>query len=499
MIRRLTRSLSLALAFLVIACTPPSGDDAAVENLPPQTHISVGFFRADSTSPDTMDLTISRVGLSWWGEDADGWIDHYQYRWQNDIDSLGQPYWTNSESESDTFVVRLEQDTMLVRFEVRAWDNRGLVDPSPAVTTFPAYNQKPRLDWVAQSQEILNPGFTADTSWTFPYNSFHFNAWDMDGNETITEVVWALDDTTNWAVLPEGMRAIRLDPEALTPGTSHRIFIKAKDNVNAWSDLLTYPRASDTTSTGDSQVWMVGDLAGDLLMILDNSDPSEAEPFLKAGLSGMGYEENVNYTWWHATNWIPYDEEDLIAVFDEFPMIFWASWRVTQLEDVCGSLDRYQANGGHLLITTTDVGYFSTSWELPFLYDAVCVPIDSLTHQRRTLWHPVNGHEDPLTPAEGFADRYPTLYVTERISFQGSHPADLYFGFVPDDSCAVELFFVPENPEDPEDNPRITVGARTAAPAMPDKAKQVYLSLPLWKIDDLPALFEVLIHDEFNW
>ena len=43
------------------------------------------------------------------------------------------------------------------------------------------------------------------------------------------------------------------------------------------------------------------------------------------------------------------------------------------------------------------------------------------------------------------------------------------------------------------------MGARTAAPAMPEKAQQVYLSLPLWKLDDLPALFEVLIYDEFNW
>jgi hypothetical protein len=496
---RFQRLIPFAFVLLAFACAPPSGDDTALDNLPPQTHLSVGFFRADSTAPDTLGLTSSRVGLAWWGEDADGWIDHYEYRWQNDFDSLGQPSWHRTDVESDTFIVHLDQDTMLVKFEVRAFDNRGSMDLSPAATTFPAYNQKPKLDWVAQSQEMLNGAFDADTSWTFPYNSFHFNVWDLDGNETISEVVWALDDTTTWATLEPGLTSIRLDPELLSAGP-HRIFVKAKDIVNAWSDLLMYPRLKDTTDTGEDQIWMVSELGGDLLLVLDNIDASVAEPYLKEGLAGMGYQEGENYTYWHAANWMPYDTEDIVATFDEFAMIFWASWKQTQMEDVCESLDRYQATGGHLLITTTDVGGYSTYSESAYLYDGICVPIDSLTNQRHHIFNPVGSFDHPITPSDSFLDRYPTLYTTERITFKGNNPNyDPDFGFVPDDSCAVELFFVPEDPEDPERFPRVTVGARTAAPAMPEKAQQVYLSLPLWKLDDLPALFEVLIYDEFNW
>jgi len=506
-----------ALLLVLLGCEPRGGDDSRLDNRPPQTHLSVGYFRADSTTSDTLGLSTSRVGLSWWAEDADGWVDHYQFRWLSEDDSTQalqdavpwQTWILDEESdslrvvavselagrspvpvESDTFIVRLTRERMTVRFQVRAIDNDGAVDASPASTVFPAFNQVPRLDWVAQSQELLSTS-PPDTGWTFGYNSFHFNAWDLDGNETITRVLWALDDTSAWIDLPPGQTTFRLTPAELEPGP-HQVFVKAQDIAEAWSETLVYPPPPDSTET--PLVWMVRPLFGNLLVAFDDQVYTQGPALVRQGLAGMGYEEDVDYTFWDATQWVPYDDHDLQAVFDSFAMLFWVSYMRTQLESMCDNLDIYMARSGRLLIGTTDFGYLSSSGYV-VQFDTPCLPLDSLTHQRHYLYPPP-GRDNPITPAADFLPRYPTLHVTTRISMRGNN--DLDFGFVPDDSSSVELYYVPEDP-DHAGNPRVTVGARRPADGRPDKAKEIFLTLPLWYLSPLDSLFRTVIEDEFNW
>jgi hypothetical protein len=491
-LRRHPAPILLLAALLAAGCEPEGGEDRPDGNLSPQTHVSVGFFRADSSLQDTLGLTASRVGLSWWGEDPDGWIDHYRWRW------AGDEAWQTTLQESDTFIVRLTEALMTVRFEVQAVDNEGLADPTPAAMVFPAYNQKPRLDWVAQSQELLDEGFAGDTSWTFAWNTFHFNAWDLDGNETIVELRWALDDTTAWQPLELGRNSIALGPQELAPGP-HRVFVQARDIAQAWSEVLSYPRAQDTTATGQAKVWMVRPLAGDLLVAYDDpANPVDGPEALRGGLSQLGLVEGVDYTWWDVTRWLPYDDRDFEAILGTFRMAFWISWRVDQLERACTPLDQFMVDGGRVLVSSTQVGYFNTNTQLPVLYDNLCLPIDSLRNERQRLIPPAFG-DHPITPTEAFAARYPLLHVTTAMTFQGSHPSDLKFGFVPDDSASVELYFVPADSSDLARYPRATLAARRPADHDPSKAKQVYFSLPIHKLDDLPGLFNTLIYDEFDW
>ncbi|MDP2362041.1 MAG: hypothetical protein Q8O14_15035 [bacterium] len=472
-----------------LGCEPREGGGSRLDNRPPQTHLSVGFFRADSAQVDTLGLSTSRVGLAWWGEDADGWIDHYLYRWSSDVDSAGNPVWHRTEAESDTFVVLLTQDVELVRFEIRAVDNEGAVDPSPAVTVFPAYNQKPRVDWVAQSQELLS-NTTADTSWTFGFNTFHFNAWDLDGNATITRVVWALDDTSSWQDLPPGLGSISLTPAQLTPGP-HRVFVKAQDIAQAWSETLGYPRPGDTLADGRAQVWAVRPLEGHLLVVFDDpAEVTEGVPYVRAGLDAMGYQEHEDFTFWVATNWLPYDDQDFQAIMDDFAMVFWFSWKRTQNELACDNLDLFMARGGRLLMTTTDIGRRRSTGGT-YIFDGICVPVDSLTDQRDRI---LPSH--PLLPGAGFA-HYPSLAMREAISFVSPGSEYPRHGFLPD-SSATELYFVPEVQGNP-DRPRVTVAARVEADGRPGKAKQLYFALPLHKATNLDSLFMTVIHDDFNW
>jgi len=477
----------IVLLVALLGCDPGEGDGSRLGNLAPQTHLTVGYFRADSSAVDTLGLSTSRVGLSWWAEDGDGWVDHYEYRWSTDVDSVGNPRWTRTEAESDTFVVRLTQQLDTVRFEIRAVDNEGAVDATPAATVFPAYNQKPRVDWVAESQELLS-NTTADTSWTFGYNTFHFNAWDLDGSETITRVMWALDDTSSWVDLPLGQKSIPLTPLDLTPG-AHRVFIKAQDIAQAWSETLCYPRVEDTLATGESQVWAVRPLMGNLLVIFD--DPAEESlgvPTIQQGLGGMGYVKDEDYTFWLATDWLPYDEQDFQSIIETFSMVFWFSWKNTQNEVACDNLNLFMARGGRVLMTTTDLGRRSSAGGT-YLFDGICVPVDSLTDERDRI---LPSH--PLLPV-GTLSGYPVLHMLEAISFMSPGSEYPRFGFIPD-SSATEMYFVPEASST---RPRATLAARTPADGMPGKAKQLFFGLPLHKADNLDSLFQAVIHDDFNW
>lgn len=511
---------ALALLALLLGCEPPDTGNSLLDNSPPQTHLGIGYFRADSAQVDTLGSSPSRVALAWWGEDADGWIEAYEYRWLNETDlnvTDEFPEWsaalhmeivggdtTWSVAESDTFVVRLTDSLQIVSFEVRAIDNMGAIDESPARTTFPAYNQRPSIAWVAESQELLRSDVTPthplpDTTWTFPWTSFHVNIWDVDGNETITEAQWVLDDTSaTWQNLDLGTRTVMLDETQLSPGP-HRVFVRAKDVANAWSETLSYPADHHVTAEGDPRIWMVRDPAGELLVVFDDAAQSTQGPIvIQEGLAEYGYQMDQDYSYWDVTEWLPYDDQDFGRILEAFGTVFWFSWKQTRMEDACDNLDLFMARGGKLLISTTDVGRYSVSSETAWLYDGICVPIDSLTHERHHIFPLVGTFDQPLTPSAEFASRYPVMHTLERITMQGNGTTDADFGFVPD-SSAVELYFVPEDDRDPEAYPRVTVAARQPADGIPGKAKQLYFSLPLHKVDNLPALFETVIDDEFNW
>lgn len=494
-------------------CDPDEGGGTLLGNAAPQTHLSLGYFRADSPSPDTLDQSVARLGLSWWGEDGDGEVDHYLYRWSYQFDSLGQPLWTRTEAESDTFIVRLTSMVDTFSFMVKAVDNHGVEDPSPARVVIPVRNSPPEVDWIPNSQELLSNFFGGDTSWTFPHLTFRYNAWDLDGTETLTEIQWALDDTSSWNSLDPVYKSISLDRDLLTPGP-HRMFLRAKDVAQSWSNTISYPGgAADTTVAGVPRVWMVRETAGPLLVVLDEPYSSSVrQPPVHEALGRLGLVDGVDYTTWEVASdaypwlegasaerywWLPAEDLDVYRTFADFEMVFWFSYTATQLLAICPPMGQYIAEGGKVLMASTDVGYYNTTEQRPLTDEGLCLPIDSLLHARRYIYPPPN-FEHPILPAPQWAGRYPEMDVSRRISFQGTQITDLYFGFRPD-STATELYYCPEDPENPGAYPRVTLGTRTAAAHDPDKARFVYMGVPLYWMSNLDQFLQTLIEEEFNW
>ncbi|MFH1680355.1 MAG: hypothetical protein ABIH26_06895 [Candidatus Eisenbacteria bacterium] len=139
---RFTVLMVALLALLLAGSACDDVDSTAPDtNVPPVTTISGG--------PEPFDQNVYLVKLNWYGEDVDGSVESYEFAWDDTAE------WFNTVLTESTYVVSSDtcclfdtllaaagQDSIVERFFryhtffVRAVDNRGAKDPSPAYLTF---------------------------------------------------------------------------------------------------------------------------------------------------------------------------------------------------------------------------------------------------------------------------------------------------------------------------------------------------------------------------
>ena len=156
----------LLLACCVLVAVPlgcSKSDPAdAVSNIPPETHLSF--------APDAGDTVSYRVRMHWFGWDPDGEVTHFLTMW----DSLD---WERTVATDSVFYVSTDDTTGGAdqsygyhTFSVKAVDNDGDEDPTPASVSFTAENVLP-------DTEILEG--PASMSW--PFVTFEWEGSDTDG------------------------------------------------------------------------------------------------------------------------------------------------------------------------------------------------------------------------------------------------------------------------------------------------------------------------------
>ncbi|MBC8400693.1 MAG: hypothetical protein H8E14_04320 [Candidatus Marinimicrobia bacterium] len=225
---------------------------------------SIPIAEPDTLTEAISDIKTSQQELHWWGEDFDGDIVGYQYRWNTDAD------WTYTTAEKKLFFIPIRTTRDVFWFEVKAIDNSaiwdydkpaesdfdeeyfsdvgdssniydlndiviaegtqpgvqtpldsaltrltgtdvyrlpptditGAVDLTPASIVLPVRNSAPEINFRFQSNPTKED-VSGDTSFTFPTRTFVWDLYDLDGIPTITYVYYALDDTceTCWKVL----------------------------------------------------------------------------------------------------------------------------------------------------------------------------------------------------------------------------------------------------------------------------------------------------------
>lgn len=176
----------LFIALIAVSSSCRKGDFKA--NRAPETQISIS---AINLSGDNR--LNSEVRLSWFGTDLDGFVEGFEI-------SLDQQNWDYTTAQDSTFIFPLGvgQDTADIDFYVRAIDNEGLVDPSPAYLKVPLKNTIPQ----AEFDNDRGPGDSV-----FMVSTFYWTASDPDGNETLEKVFVKFNNGT-WTEISKSQNLI---------------------------------------------------------------------------------------------------------------------------------------------------------------------------------------------------------------------------------------------------------------------------------------------------
>jgi len=211
------RVVILLLILLLGNCsklTEPADPGAPYPNLLPETTLA-------NIPPDnsTENPYFYRIKLSWDGGDNDGYIVGYRYK-INDND------WIFTEATFHTFDFPSPDSLNLHSFQVKAVDDAGGEDPSPAVRRFytkqTAYPETEIIDAPAEDKTVF---IMPDTTRSWRGIEFILGGTDSDG--AIVAYDYAIDDSTTWTTV---MGSIIRIYGALADG-EHRFYARAVDNA----------------------------------------------------------------------------------------------------------------------------------------------------------------------------------------------------------------------------------------------------------------------------
>ena len=320
----------IAILWAVGGCVPPTQPR---ENQPPETFV----FIAPPDSATMLDTTTSLQVVAWYGNDPDGEVVGFYYAWNDTSD------WVWTEQWQDTFQLMLVTPESVFVFFVKAVDDSGAVDPTPASVALPVENSFPSIRFRAGSNPPPGVNLT-----TLSVRSFFWEATDPDGDETIEGYLYAVDDTTVWEFIDDpDARHITLT--GLSPGT-HRFFVKAVDVAGGMSDVIFYPDTGDT--------WWVEEVKGNVLLVDDAALESgeDATIFYTTMLDSLFTPDG--YTYWDIGNDVnfPYSTIDIDSTLALFDIVVWyTSWAGDEgkLATSANSIRKFRERGGKVFLTVS--------------------------------------------------------------------------------------------------------------------------------------------------
>jgi hypothetical protein len=166
-------------AVIAVVGTCAKEENLSLPNLPPETYVAI----ADSVR----NPTVYTQTVVWWGDDSDGEVVGFEYRWSTDPSQGGCGFdtsWVYTEERSKSFNLPVTDSMSTHTLKVRAKDNDGALDPTPSTLTLPVTNSAPEVT-------ILDRKDLPDT--TFPAITVAWHGDDPEGNETIDHYLLWLD------------------------------------------------------------------------------------------------------------------------------------------------------------------------------------------------------------------------------------------------------------------------------------------------------------------
>ncbi len=386
MLRRLLIISFIYFGLFISSCSKEPLN-SPVGNQAPHTGI---FLVPDST----ISKQPSRVEMHWWGDDPDGFVVGYYFSWD------GQ-HWSFTQSNDSVFALQIGATDTNYVFKVSAVDNGGngiydmdiaqngidfgpepfvdknnngvrdegesyidigLIDPKPASIKIPIKNSAPVVSW--DPLTVL-----PDTS--FPVMTFAWIASDLDGDQTITNINIALNDTTNPAnmvSLDGQVRNISIVAKDYSsniasadiliggvetniasqklPGLNlngnNRLFVQAVDISGAKSKFVMMPDSSKS--------WYVKKPKGDLLIVDDYKTIDNASAFYAAEFDSMGLSNKYDVYDFH--NQIPpFENVTFLLTLKLYKYVFWYTDNDPALDLLSGTVQKFKDAGGKIAIS----------------------------------------------------------------------------------------------------------------------------------------------------
>lgn len=375
----------LLLAFILVSCYDKMPNNP-VENKPPTTKI---FLEPEPDS--SISQQPSTIKLHWTGDDPDGIVIGFYF-------TFNGTNWTFTTRNDSLFGLKIGAIDTTFQFKISAVDNSGngkydsqifqnninfghepfidknnnskwdegesyidigLIDPNPAVLLIPIKNSAPIISW-----NILST--LPDTS--FPAMSFGWNVSDIDGDESITIIKIALNDTANAVLLDGGIRNITIrtrdftnnnplldifidgDPNHMAPvklpgliyDANNKIFVQALDISSAKSEWISLP---DSTHN-----WYVKKPKGQLLIVDDYKILDDAASFYNSMMDSIGLTNKYNILDLQASI-LPYLNTTFLETIKLFDAVLWYTDNDPSLDLANFTIQNYNDIGGKLFLS----------------------------------------------------------------------------------------------------------------------------------------------------
>ena len=321
----------ISIVILALSAGCAEKKELNTPNLPPETYVAVG----DSVRNPTLYIQTVR----WWGDDKDGEVIGYEYRWSTDpaepccsMDTT----WVFTELNEETFNLPATDGIRSHTIKVRAIDDQDQADPDPARATFPVTNSPPTI-------KIWDRAQLPDT--TLPAIMIKWHGDDPDGRETIdTYKVW-LDGSEGNAILfaaEDTVASIGVDSFEGKYG-QRTISVVAIDSGCDTSNVV-------------SHTWQVLEPTGEVLLVDDLSRddytfPETSDRFYREALDGCGLTYSILDLGEFGGIGYAYNMEELFNLFD---LVIWYNdplrTSTSGLATADGAFHSYVEQGGRMIV-----------------------------------------------------------------------------------------------------------------------------------------------------
>ncbi len=351
------------------------------ENIPPETFIFV-------QSEDSLNPTQSVQTLFWDGRDPDGFVTGFYYTFEENPQADD---WVFTTERSQTFPLVITGTDTVYLFQVKAVDNQGAEDPTPARQFFPIVNSPPEMSWSIGS---------AIPETTFTVASFSWTASDPDGDSTIAKFEYSVDDTSSWVEIPGDKRSLTLrEADGITEG-DHALYIRAVDIAGARSATLRMPE-------NPNAFWFARRPQGRYLLIDDYAVESNNSGFPDAYYQGLLDSllatTGDQYSYWNIEEQFPSSVTQFTETLKLFDRIIWYTDIIDQTDDhfiaAQIAIPEFRQNGGKIIYTVQfNAGFGGQGNPLAFS------PVDSLGDAFNVIVSNSTYYPDPA-----FQETFPDL------------------------------------------------------------------------------------------